>query len=179
MGEGPNGSAEYVRRAIRSSLERLRTNRVDLYYYHRPDGVTPVAETLGAMQELVEEGLVRAIGCSNFGADLLAEGDGLARTSGKARFVAVQNQYSLLEREAEEDVLPLAGDLGIAFVPCFPLASGLPTGKYRRDEQRPQGTRLEGREIDDATFDRVEALEAFAEARGHSLLELAIAALAS
>jgi aryl-alcohol dehydrogenase-like predicted oxidoreductase len=179
MGEGPNGSPEYVRRAIRASLERLRTDRVDLYYYHRPDGVTPFAETLGAMQELVEEGLVRAIGCSNFDAALLAEADDLARAGDRPRFTAVQNEYSLLERDAERDVLPLAGKLGIGFVPYFPLASGLLTGKYRRGQPSPAGTRLAGREFDDATFDRVEALGAFASERGRSLLDLAIAALAS
>jgi aryl-alcohol dehydrogenase-like predicted oxidoreductase len=179
MGEGPNGSAEYLRRAIRASLDRLQTDHVDLYYYHRPDGVTPIGETLSAMQELVEEGLVRAIGCSNFSAAQLAEADELARASGRPRFVCVQNEYSLLERDAEEDVLPLTRELGVAFIPYFPLASGLLTGKYRRGEPRPKGTRLEGREIDDATFDRLEALERFARERGHSLLELAIAALAS
>jgi aryl-alcohol dehydrogenase-like predicted oxidoreductase len=179
MGEGPNGSAGYARRAIRASLERLRTDHVDLYYYHRPDGVTPIGETLSAMRELVREGLVRSIGCSNFSAAQLAEADELARTSDGPRFVAVQNEYNLLERNAEEDVLPLAREVGVAFVPYFPLASGLLTGKYRRGEQRPAGTRLQGREIDEAAFDRVEALEAFARERGHSLLELAIAALAS
>jgi aryl-alcohol dehydrogenase-like predicted oxidoreductase len=179
MGDGPNGSPEYMRRAIQTSLERLQTDHVDLYYYHRPDGVTPVAETLAAMQELVEEGLVRAIGCSNFSAAQLAEADELARASGRPRFVAVQNEYSLLERGAEEDVLPAARELGVPFIPYFPLASGLLTGKYRRGEPRPQGTRLDGREIDDATFDRIEALDAFARERGRSLLELAIAALAS
>jgi aryl-alcohol dehydrogenase-like predicted oxidoreductase len=178
-GEGPGGSPAYVRRAIRASLDRLQTDHVDLYYYHRPDGVTPVGETLSAMQELVEEGLVRAIGCSNFSAAQLAEADELARASGRPGFVAVQNEYSLLERDAADDVLPLARELGIAFIPYFPLASGLLTGKYRRGEPRPKGTRLEGREIDDATFDRIEALEAFARERGRSLLELAIAALAS
>jgi aryl-alcohol dehydrogenase-like predicted oxidoreductase len=179
MGEGPNGSVEYVKRAIHASLDRLRTDRVDLYYYHRPDGVTPIAETLGAMQELVRDGLVRAIGCSNFSAAQLAEADELARASGGPRFVAVQNEYSLLERESEDEVLPLAHRLGVAFVPYFPLASGLLTGKYRRSEPRPEGTRLERREIDEATFDRLEALDAFARKRGRSLLDLAIAALAS
>jgi aryl-alcohol dehydrogenase-like predicted oxidoreductase len=179
MGEGPNGSAEYVRGAVRASLERLRTDHVDLLYYHRADGVTPIAETLAAMQELVREGLVRAIACSNFSAARLEEAEELARENGGPRFVAVQNQYSLLERDVENDVLPLARRLGVAFVPYFPLASGLLTGKYRRGEPHPQGTRLEGREIDDATFDRLEALESFAHERGRSLLELAIAALAS
>ena len=179
MGEGPNGSAEYVRRAIRGSLERLRTDHVDLYYYHRPDGATPLAETLGAMQELVTEGLVKAIGCSNFTAAQLAECDELARSGGGPRFVAIQNEYSLLERDADEDVIPLARKLGVSFVPYFPLASGLLTGKYRRGAPRPKGARLERRDIDGGTFERIEAFEAFARQRGRSLLELAIAALAS
>jgi len=179
MGEGPNGSSDYVRRAIRASLDRLQTDHVDLYYYHRPDAATPLAETLGAMQELVREGLVRAIGCSNFSDAQLAEADELARTNGGPRFVAVQNEYSLLERDAEQDVLPLARELDVSFVPYFPLASGLLTGKYRRSEPRPQGTRLERRDIDDTTFARLEKLESFARERGHTLLELAIAALAS
>jgi aryl-alcohol dehydrogenase-like predicted oxidoreductase len=179
MGDGPNGSAEYAKRAIRASLERLRTDHVDLYYYHRPDDVTPIAETLGAMQELVREGLTRAIGCSNFSAAQLTEAEELARAGGGSGFIAVQNHYSLLERDAEQDVLPLARRLDVAFVPYFPLASGLLTGKYRRGEPRPEGTRLEGREIDDDTFDRLDVLESFARERGRSLLELAIAALAS
>jgi len=179
MGEGASGSDDYVRRAARASLERLRTDRIDLYYYHRPDGVTPIGETLAAMQELVEEGLVRAIGCSNFSAAQLAEADEIARANGGHRFVVVQNEYSLLERDADADVLPFAAELGVAFVPYFPLASGLLTGKYRRGQPPPPGTRLAGREIDEATFDRIEALEAFAREQGHSLLELAIAALAS
>ena len=179
MGEGPNGSPAYVKGAIRASLERLRTDHIDVYYYHRPDGVTPLAETLGAMQELVRDGLTRAIGCSNFSAAQLSECDRLAQSGDGPRFVAVQNEYSLLEREAEQAVLPLAERLGVAFVPYFPLASGLLTGKYRRNEPCPRGTRLEGRDIDSATFDRLETLEGFARERGRSLLELAIAALAS
>ena len=179
MGDGPNGSAEYVHKAIRASLERLRTDRIDLYYYHRPDGQTPVAETLGAMQELVAEGLVRAIGCSNFDVALLTEAEELAGADGGPRFEAVQNEYSLLHREAEEDVLPLAGKLDVGFVPYFPLASGLLTGKYRRGEPRPTGTRLDGRDLDDADLDRVEALASFAAARNVSLLDVAIGALAA
>jgi aryl-alcohol dehydrogenase-like predicted oxidoreductase len=179
MGDGLDGSAEYAGRALRASLERLRTDHVDLFYYHRPDGKTPTAETLGAMQELVGEGLTRAIGCSNFSAEQLAEADELARASGGPRFVAVQNHYSLLERDAEQDELPAARRLGVAFVPYFPLASGLLTGKYRRGEPMPEGTRLAGREIDDEQLERIEELDAFARERGHTLLELAIAALAS
>jgi aryl-alcohol dehydrogenase-like predicted oxidoreductase len=179
MGDGLNGTPEYAGRALRASLERLRTDHVDLLYYHRPDGVTPVTETLAAMQELVREGLTREIGCSNFSAEQLQEADDFARENGGPRFVAVQNHYSLLERDAEAGVLPLAQRLGVAFVPYFPLASGLLTGKYRRGEPSPKGTRLEGRAIDDETFDRLEALEALAEERGRTLLGLAIAALAS
>lgn len=179
MGEGRNGSAEYAPRALRASLERLNTDHVDLFYYHHPDGATPIAETLAAMQELVREGLALAIGCSNFSAAQLQEAEDLARANGGPRYVAVQNHYNLLEREAEGDVLPLAERLGVAFVPYFPLASGLLTGKYRRGEPRPQGTRLERRPIDDAAFDRLDALTAFARDRGRTLLELAIAALAA
>jgi aryl-alcohol dehydrogenase-like predicted oxidoreductase len=179
MGDGPNGSADNAGRALRASLERLQTDHVDLLYYHRPDGRTPIAETLASMQELVHEGLTRAIGCSNFSAEQLAEADEFARANGGPRFVAVQNHYSLLERDAKRDVLPAAQRLDVAFVPYFPLASGLLTGKYRRGEPMPEGTRLAGREIDDAQFDRIEELDAFARERGRTLLELAIAALAS
>jgi len=175
MADDGSGSRDYVRRAIAASLERLRTDVVDLYYYHRPDGVTPIAETVGAMMELVDEGSVRAIGVSNFSAEQLDE----AAQAGPV--VALQNRYSLLERGAEAEVLPRCRELGVAFIPYFPLASGLLTGKYRRGQPAPHGSRLEGRReaLSDETFDRVERLEQFAEARGRSLLELAIAGLAS
>jgi aryl-alcohol dehydrogenase-like predicted oxidoreductase len=180
MGEGRNGSAEYAGRALRASLERLRTDHVDLFYYHRPDGKTPIAETLGAMQELVRDGLTRTIGCSNFSAEQLAEADELARANGGSpRFAAVKNYYNLLERDAEQEELPAARRLGVAFVPYFPLQNGLLTGKYRRGEPKPEGTRLATREIEDEEFDRIEELESFARGLGHTLLELAIAALAS
>ena len=180
FGMGPDegmarGSREYMRRALAASLERLRTDRVDVYYYHQPDGITPIAETVTAMNELVEEGLVRAIGVSNFSVEQLDE----AVAAGPV--AALQNHYNLLEREAEADVLPRCAQLGVGFVPYFPLASGLLTGKYRRGEPPPPGTRLAGRPeaLTDEVFDRIEALEAFAQARGHTLLELAIAGLAS
>jgi aryl-alcohol dehydrogenase-like predicted oxidoreductase len=174
MGDGGNGSREYVRRSIAGSLERLRTDHVDLYYYHRPDGVTPVAETISAMNELVEEGTVRAIGVSNFSVEQLNE----AAESGP--IAALQNRYSLLERGADADVLPRCAELGVSFIPYFPLASGLLTGKYRRGEAAPAGTRLEGSDVlTEEAFDQVEALDEFARARGHTLLELAIAGLAS
>jgi len=181
MGDGTEarGAAPYVRKAIEASLERLRTDHVDLYYLHVPDSATPIAETLGALDELVREGKVRAIGCSNFSAEQLAEADRVARENGTAQFVAVQNHYNLLHRGDDATVLPSCRELGVAFIPYFPLASGLLTGKVRRGEPPPEGTRLEGREFDDETFDRVESLEQFASRRGRTLLELAVSALAS
>jgi aryl-alcohol dehydrogenase-like predicted oxidoreductase len=172
-------TADNVRSAIAGSLERLRTDYVDLYYLHRPDATTPIAETLQALHELVQAGTVRAIGCSNFSADQLSEADRVARELGTTRFTVLQNHYNLLRRDDDADVLPLCRELGVAYVPYFPLASGLLTGKYRRGEPAPEGTRLAGREIDQEQFDRIEALTRFAEERGHTLLELAIGALAS
>jgi aryl-alcohol dehydrogenase-like predicted oxidoreductase len=174
FGMAGDGSREYLRGAIDASLDRLNTNYVDVYYYHRPDRVTPIAETVSAMRELVDEGKVRAIGVSNFGVEQLDE----AVAAGPV--TALQNRYSLLEREAEADVLPRCREHGVAFVPYFPLASGLLTGKYRRGEPAPPGSRLEGSDaLSDDAFDRVERLEEFARSRGHTLLELAIAGLAS
>jgi aryl-alcohol dehydrogenase-like predicted oxidoreductase len=174
-----DGSAAGVRTSIEGSLGRLGTDYVDLYYLHKADPSTPVAETLGALDELVREGKVRAIGCSNFSAEQLAEADRLARENGTARFTVLQNHYSLLRRDDDEEVLPLCRRLGVSYIPYFPLASGLLTGKYKRGEPAPEGTRLAGREIEEERFDRVEAYAAFAEKRGHSLHELAICALAS
>jgi aryl-alcohol dehydrogenase-like predicted oxidoreductase len=173
MGHGGNGSPEYVREAIDASLARLRTDQVDLFYYHRPDGVTPIGETVGAMHELVEAGKVRQLGVSNIDAVQLREAVAAAPVS------FVQNRYSLLERGVEAELLPLCSELGVGFVPYFPLASGLLTGKYRRGEPAPAGSRLEGQPVDDETFDRIEALARFAPEHGHTLLELAIGALAS
>jgi aryl-alcohol dehydrogenase-like predicted oxidoreductase len=177
--ERGDGSAATVRKAIDGSLSRLRTDHVDLYYLHKADPSTPIAETLGALDELVRAGNVRAIGCSNFSAAQLAEADRVARELGTARFTVLQNHYSLLERRDDAVVLPLCRELGVAYVPYFPLASGLLTGKYHRGEPAPEGTRLAGREIEDERLARVEALAAFAKERGHTLLELAISALAS
>jgi aryl-alcohol dehydrogenase-like predicted oxidoreductase len=181
FGWDDGGSPDHVRSAIDRSLERLRTSYVDLYYYHRPDGVTPFVDTLGAMHELVEQRKVRDLGCSNLTADQLREVHEATRTLGIPPIVALQNQYSLLERSAAEDVLPLCRELGIGFVPYFPLASGLLTGKYRRGERAPAGSRLAGRSdrLTDETFAELEALEEFARERGRSLLELAVGALAS
>jgi aryl-alcohol dehydrogenase-like predicted oxidoreductase len=176
-GAVPRGSRRYVRRAIEGSLQRLRTDRVDLYYYHEPDGITPLAETLGALAELAVEGKIRAFGISNVDADQLRE----AASVSDERLAAVQNEYNLLERAAEAELLPLAHELGIGFVPFFPLAMGLLTGKFRRGQPPQAGTRLESRpeRFTDATFDRIEALAAFARERDHTLLELAFAGLAS
>jgi len=184
-GEGAPGAAggsrEHIRWAVEGSLKRLQIEKVDLYQYHRPDGVTPIEETLGALDELVGEGLVGAIGCSNFSAAELEEADLVARERGWARFVTLQNQYSLLEREIEAEVAPACERLGVSILPYFPLASGLLTGKYRRGEAGPEGSRLSEREQagSDKQFDVVEALEAFAEARGIGILDVAIAGLAA
>jgi aryl-alcohol dehydrogenase-like predicted oxidoreductase len=173
-----HGSGEYVRDAIDGSLGRLRTDRVDLYYLHKPDPDTPIAETLGALDELVRAGKVRAIGCSNFSAAQLADADRVAREQGTTRFTALQNEYNLLKRDDDVDVLPLCRELGVGYVPYFPLASGLLTGKYRVGETAAEG-RLAGRRIDDERLDRVERLTRFAANEGHSLLDLAISGLAS
>jgi aryl-alcohol dehydrogenase-like predicted oxidoreductase len=173
MGQGGNGSPEYVREAIDASLAQLRTDHVDLFYYHRPDRVTPIGETVGVMHELVEAGKVRQLGVSNVDAAQLREAAAAAPVS------FVQNRYSLLERGVEAELLPLCSELGAGFVPYFPLASGLLTGKYRRGEPAPAGSRLEGQPVDDETFDRIEALERLAAEHGHTLLELAIGALES
>ena len=182
--DAPNlagGSREYIRWAIEGSLKRLRVEKIDLYQYHKPDGVTPIEETLGALDELVEEGLVGAIGCSNFSAAELEEADRIARERGQVRFVTLQNQYSLLERGIEAEVAPACERLGVSILPFFPLASGLLTGKYRRNAPGPAGSRLSGREQagSDEQFDVVEALEDFAEARGLGVLDVAISGLAA
>ena len=183
MGDGTTarGSRTYVRKAIDASLRRLRTEYIDLYQYHRPDGITPYEETFGALDELVREGKVRYVGHSNFTARDVEEVDELARRRELARPVSAQNQYSLLRREVEEDLLPTCERLGIGVLPYFPLASGLLTGKYKRNEPRPEGTRLSGRDevFTDETFDRVEALERFAAERGVTLLDVAIGGLAA
>jgi len=170
---------EAIHRSIEGSLERLRTDHIDLYYLHRPDPEIPIGDTLGALDELVQAGKVRAIGCSNFSAEQLAEADRVAREQSTAPFTVLQNHYNLLRRDDDEDVLPLCRELNVTYIPYFPLASGLLTGKYRRGQPAPEGTRLAGREIEEAQLDRVEALARFAEEQGHTLHELAIAALAS
>lgn len=180
-GEVARGSRGYVRQAIDGSLRRLRTDVIDLYQYHRPDGVTPIEETLGALDELVREGKVRYIGCSNFDADQLEEAERVARDGDLASFVSLQNEYSLLKREIERDVIPACERLDVGVLPYFPLASGLLTGKYRRGEAAAEGTRLAGRETvgSDADFEVIDGLTRFAEQRGIGLLDVAIGALAA
>jgi aryl-alcohol dehydrogenase-like predicted oxidoreductase len=172
------GSREYIRWAIDGSLQRLRTDRIDLYQYHQPDGTTPISETLEALGELVGEGVVAAIGCSNFSAAELVEADRVARERGLPRFVTLQNHYSLLEREIEAEVAPACERLGVSILPFYPLARGLLTGKYRRGEVGPEGTRLAGSSPGtDAQFDVVEAIEGFAAAHEIEPIEVAIGGL--
>jgi aryl-alcohol dehydrogenase-like predicted oxidoreductase len=162
---------DYVRRAVDDSLKRLGTDRIDLYQLHRPDPAVPIGDTLGALADIVHHGKVREIGCSNFSAAQLREADAAARDG--VRFVSVQNEYSLLHRDPETDVLPECRRLGIAFIPYYPLASGLLTGKYRQGQPIPKGTRLTDRRPTEDRLAEIEALVAFAESRGHTLLELA------
>jgi aryl-alcohol dehydrogenase-like predicted oxidoreductase len=178
-GERARGSRAYVRKAVEASLRRLRTDRIDLYQYHRPDGVTPLEETLGALDELVREGTVLAAGSSNFTAALLEEAHATAATRGLTRLATEQSQYSWLRRDVEEELLPACERLGIGFIPYFPLASGLLTGKVSRENPPAPGTRLHGREVDPADLDQVERLRRLADELGVSLLELAIGGLAA
>ena len=174
----PRGSRAWIRFAVEGSLRRLATERIDVYQYHRPDSVTPMAETIVAMAELVREGKVRYLGISNVRPEAIEEAASAARSEA-VRLVSVQNEYSLLKRDAEDDVLPACARLGLGFLPYFPLASGLLTGKYRRGEAPPQGTRLAERpdRLTDERFAGVEALERYAAQRGASLLEVAIGGL--
>jgi aryl-alcohol dehydrogenase-like predicted oxidoreductase len=167
---------EYVRQAVEDSLRRLGTDRIDLYQLHWPDPEVPIGETLGALDELVKAGKVREVGCSNFSAEQLREAEEATR-EGAARFVSVQNEYSLLHREPEEEVLPECERLGIAFVPYFPLANGLLTGKYRPGQAAPSGSRLDSsrgeKMLTEENLAVVERLIEFSASRGHTILELA------
>jgi len=168
---------EYIRRAVEDNLRRLGTDYIDLYQLHQPDPEVPIEDTLGALNELVNAGKVREIGCSNFSADQLRAAEDAVRTDA-ARFVSVQNEYSLLHREPEDDVLPECVRAGIAFIPYFPLASGLLTGKYRRGRPAPEGSRLQSRfgaePFTDENLAVVESLLQYATSRGRTLLELAV-----
>jgi aryl-alcohol dehydrogenase-like predicted oxidoreductase len=175
------GSRRYVLAAVDASLQRLGTDYIDLYQMHAPDPETPIEETLDALDDIVRAGKARYIGCSNFAGWQIAEADWTAKVRGRTRFITAQNQYSLLERNVEREVIPACDRYGLGLLPYFPLASGLLTGKYRRGEPPPEGTRLAvwGRRGQDAlsekNFDRVEKLAAWAAERGHNLLELAFA----
>ena len=174
--EERRGNPDYIQWAVESSLRRLRTDVIDVYQLHEPDPVTPIEETLGALNDLVHDGKVRWIGSSNFSTEQIEAAEEVARGAGFHRFVSVQNEYSVVEREAEDEVLGTCERLGIGFLPYFPLASGLLTGKYRRGEPATEG-RLAGRAIPAEQWDRVEALQRYADERGVSLLEVAIGGL--
>jgi aryl-alcohol dehydrogenase-like predicted oxidoreductase len=173
---------EYVRRAAEDSLRRLGTDHIDLYQIHQPDPEVPIEETLGALDELVRAGKVREIGCSNFSGEQLDAAEAAVR-DGAARFVSLQNQYSLLHREAEAEAIPACLRAGVAFIPFFPLASGLLTGKYRRGQTIPEGSRAQAgfgpKVFTDENLALVESLVQFAASRGHTLLELAVSWLAA
>jgi aryl-alcohol dehydrogenase-like predicted oxidoreductase len=181
--ERKGAKPDYVHRALEDSLRRLGTDHVDLYQLHAPDPDTPIAETLAALDECVRAGQVREIGCSNFTVTQLREAED-AVADGAARFVSVQNEFSLLRRKAERDVLPECERAGLAFLPYFPLASGVLTGKYGRGKPPPAGSRLSGVKanegpLSDDNLAAVESLTAFAQSRGRTIVELAIAWIAA
>jgi aryl-alcohol dehydrogenase-like predicted oxidoreductase len=167
---------EYVRKACDASLKRLNMDRIDLYQLHKPDPSVPIGDTLAAMNELVKAGKVREIGCSNFSVAQLREAEAAVK-AGAAKFVSVQNEYSLLHRDPEKDVLPECARLGLAFLPYFPLASGMLTGKYTKGIPPPKGTRMQmgwaAGALTDKNFRIVDGLRSLAEQRGHSMLDLA------
>ena len=175
------GSRRWIMRAVEDSLARLGTDYIDLYQFHAPDADTPIDETLRALDDLVSQGKVRYIGNSNFTGWQIADADWTA--AGGTRFVSAQNLYSLLERKVEFEVIPACEHFGLGFLPFFPLASGLLSGKYKRGEKPPEGTRLAAwgsrgaAALSDRNFDKVEKLEAWAAEHGHTILELAFASL--
>jgi len=167
------GSRDYILRAVEASLKRLQTDVIDLYQHHQEDPATPVEETVGALEELVEQGTIRAYGSSNYKPETLER----AKAAAGPSYVSEQSEYSLLEREAERELLPACARLGLGFIPYFPLASGLLAGKVSRDEPPAEGTRLHGREISEQELGAVERYRAWAETHGVSLLEVAIGTL--
>ncbi|HSS11303.1 MAG TPA: aldo/keto reductase [Acidimicrobiales bacterium] len=178
---GARGSRRYLRFAVEGSLRRLQTDWIDLYQLHQPDPKTPIEETLGALDELVQEGKVRYIGSSQLDGWQVADAEWVARSRRSARFISAQNHYNLLERGVEASLVPACLHYGIGILPFFPLASGLLTGKYRPGGDAPPGSRLAGRldRIDPTTLAKVEALAAFAAQRGITLLDVAIGGLAA
>jgi aryl-alcohol dehydrogenase-like predicted oxidoreductase len=175
------GSRRYVRRAVEASLRRLGTDWIDLYQMHQPDPATPIAETLSVLDDLVTEGKVRYLGSSNFAGWQVIDADWTARSSGGTRFVSAQNEYSWLKRGIESELVPALRHTGQGLLPFFPLASGLLTGKYRRGQAAPPGTKLAKlpERLAAANFDTIEALERFAAERGLSMLQVAIGGLAA
>ncbi|MCX5061966.1 MULTISPECIES: aldo/keto reductase [unclassified Streptomyces] len=167
---GPRGGRAYIRYAVEASLTRLGTDRIDLYQYHEPDGVTALEETVAALRELVDEGKIRYIGCSNLPAEHLTDA-----------FVSVQARYHLLDRGVEQDLIPACLRDGVGLLPYYPLANGLLSGKYRRGEEPPPGSRLSWRQgwLTDAALDRAEALTEYGAERGLTLLQVAVGALAA
>ncbi|MBV9446345.1 MAG: aldo/keto reductase [Streptosporangiaceae bacterium] len=178
---GAKGGRAYIRRAVTESLRRLRTDHIDLYQLHTPDPVTPMAETIAALHELVTEGKVRYIGHSNLTGWQLADADHLAARSNRTPFISAQNHWSLLERDTEAEVVPAARHFGLGVLPYFPLANGLLTGKVRRGQPVPENTRLAARAsyVTEAKLDKVEALISWAQAHGVSVLDVAIGGLAA
>src|SRR2546421_5113981 len=178
---GARGSRRYIHRAVEASLRRLGTDHIDLYQLHTPDPATPIEETLQALDDLVRAGKVRYLGSSNFDGWQVADADWIARSGHLTRFVSAQNEYSLVTRDVEAELVPACERFGVGVLPFFPLASGLLTGKYKRGEPAPQGTRLAGghRRLATAPWDVIERLEGYAEKRGLSLLDVAIGGLAA
>jgi len=187
MGTGPNdrgGSRSYVLRAVEASLQRLGVDHIDLYQMHRPDPDTPIEETLAALDSVVRAGKVRYIGSSNFAGWQIAEGAAVADRRHLTPFVSAQNDYSLVARDVEAEVIPACERFGVGMLPYFPLAGGLLTGKYRRGESAPTGARLATapnaeRFLNDANFALVDELRRFAEERGVDMLDVAIGGLAA
>jgi aryl-alcohol dehydrogenase-like predicted oxidoreductase len=177
VGKGSNAN---IRVAIDLSLKKLQTDYVDLYQLHRPDPSTPIEETLGTFNDLCKEGKIRLFGCSNYSADQMEEAIAVADSAGYRGFVTAQNQWSVLKRDIEEDLVKVCKKNNVGILPFYPLEMGLLTGKYRRGKRAPTGTRLEGDpNLIDADFNKLEALEAFAKSRGFDLLTLAISWLVS
>jgi aryl-alcohol dehydrogenase-like predicted oxidoreductase len=177
------GSRRYIRIAVERSLRRLRTDWIDLYQIHWIDPLTPLEETLAALDELVHEGKVRYVGSSNHAAWQITDAEWLARTHGFERFISAQNHYNLLDRSVEAELTPAAEQFGISILPYFPLASGLLAGRYRRGEAPQAGSRMKDwgmeSQLTDERFDVVEGLEKFAAERDISLLDVAIGGLAA
>jgi aryl-alcohol dehydrogenase-like predicted oxidoreductase len=178
---GVRGSRRYIRIAVESSLRRLGTDWIDLYQLHTPDPHTPIEETLAALSELVAEGKVRYLGSSNLAGWQVLDADWTAQTSGFERFISAQNEYSWLNRAAESELVPALDHTGQSLLPYFPLARGLLTGKYKRGQAAPTGTRLAGQtqQLEQADFDKIESIEKFAADRGVSMLQVAIGGLAA